>query len=302
MRVLVSGSSGLIGRHLLGAAEGAGHEVVRLVRPTSKAPTTGPSVTWDPSTGQLDGDQLEGIDAVVHLAGAGIGDKRWSASYKAEIRSSRLEGTRLLAETLARLHRPPKVAVLGSAIGYYGSRGDEILAETSSPGKGFLAELCREWEHAGLPLQEVGTRVCWIRTGIVLAPDGGVLAKQLPMFRSGLGGALGSGHQWMSWIDIDDEVRAILHLLTEDDIAGPVNLVAPRPVRNRDFAKTLGAVLGRPSFLQVPAGALEVALGREMAHETALASQRCLPAVLEGAHFSFTSVELRRCLERLLGR
>lgn len=302
MRVLVSGSSGLIGRHLLGALEAAGHEAVRLVRPSTKVTTSAPTVTWDPQAGRLEPGDLEGVDAIVHLAGAGIGDQRWSAARKAEIRTSRVEGTRLLVAALCQLRRPPRVAVLGSAIGYYGSRGDEILAETSAPGKGFLAEVCREWEHAGLPLQKVGTRVCWIRTGIVLAPDGGVLARQLPLFRSGVGGPLGSGQQWVSWVDIDDEVRAILHLLGEESLAGPVNLVAPRPVRNAELARTLGAVLGRPSFLRVPAGALEVTLGREMAQETVLASQRCLPSVLESAEYPFTSTELRPCLERLLGR
>jgi uncharacterized protein len=296
VNLLVSGSHGLIGSALVPALAARGHRILRLVRlRDSRLPD---EVAWDPASGRIDAPALEGVEAAVHLAGANIGARRWTAARKALIRESRLGGTRLLAETLSRLHRKPQVLVCASATGYYGSRGEEILVEESAPGTGFLAELCRDWEGAAAPARDAGIRVAHLRSGIVLSPSGGALAALLPIFRIGLGGTLGSGRQFMSWITLDDEVGAIIHVLNQDAVRGPVNLASPHPVTNREFTATLGRVLRRPALLPVPGPALWIALG-EVAGEL-LGSQRVHPARLLAAGYPFRHPELEAGLRALL--
>ncbi len=236
MDVLVSGASGLIGTALRPALIAAGHRPIALVRRPARGAD---EITWDPATGRLDRAAIEGMSAAIHLAGVGIADKRWSDEQKRVLRDSRVQSTGLLARAIGELREPPPVLVSASAIGWYGDRGDEILTEKSAPGEGFLAELCKTWEAATAPAEQAGTRVAHVRSGIVLTPEGGALAKQLPLFRLGLGGRFGSGRQWQSWIALDDEIAAILHLLSAN-VSGPVNLTAPNPVRNSELAKALG--------------------------------------------------------------
>jgi len=284
VRVVVTGSSGLIGGALVRALRARGAEVTTLVR----RPPAGPGeVRWDPAAGSLDGAVLDGAVAVVHLAGAGIGDRRWSTARRHELVTSRVASTSLLARTLAELERPPEVMVSASAVGYYGDRGDEELTEDSDPGPGFLADVCRQWEEATVAASEAGLRVVRLRSGVVLSADGGALARQLPLFRLGLGGRLGDGRQWLSWISLTDEVRAILHVLDERSLRGAVNATAPEPVTNRRFTAALGAALHRPAVLAVPGLALRLALGGDLASEMVLAGQRVLPARLLGAGFGF---------------
>lgn len=300
MRVAVTGSTGFIGRALVPALEAAGHEVVRLVRPASRAE----GVAWDPEAGTVDTDGLAaavGDDwAVVHLAGENLGARRWTRRHKERVWVSRERGTRTLAEALARMPAPPRAMLSASAIGYYGDRGDEELVESSGPGEGFVAEVCRAWEAATAPAEEAGIRVVHLRSGLVLSPAGGILPRFLTPVRLGIGGALGPGTQWMSWIALDDEVGAILHLLEGCDVRGPVNLTAPFPVTNREFVRTLGRQLRRPTVLRVPSFALKLALGPEMAAETVLISQRVLPAVLQMQGFPFRHPELEPALRALL--
>jgi len=296
MDVVVTGSTGLIGRALGGALERAGHRMVPMVRSESG----GEAIRWDPDRGVIDSEGLEGVGAVVHLAGEGIGTKRWNDEQKARIRDSRVRGTTLLAETLAKLGKPPKVLLSGSAVGIYGDRGDEVLTETSRAGGGFLAELCVAWEAAAAPAREAGIRVSHLRTGIVLSGGGGALPKMLTPFKLGLGGRLGSGRQWMSWISIDDEVGAIVHLLGEEAPAGPVNLTAPNPVANADFTRALGQTLGRPTVLPVPKIGLKLLLGGEMAQDLLLGGQRVLPTRLLDSGFTFAHPELADALEAAL--
>ena len=296
MDVLVSGSSGLIGQALVADLEGDGHRVRRLVR----RPPQGPDeVRWTPTDGEIDRAGLEGADAAVHLAGPGIGDKRWSDDRKRELRDARVEGTDLLARALTELDDPPGVLVSGSAIGYYGDRGDEVLTEASGPGDDFLAQLCVDWEAAAAPAAEGGIRVALIRSGIVLAPGGGALAKLLPLFKLGLGGRMGSGHQYWSWISIEDEVRAIRHLI-DGTAAGPVNLTAPEPATNQELTETLGQVLHRPTFLPVPGFGPKLLLGREATEAFLYASQRVQPTVLEQDGFAFTHRDLTSALRSVL--
>jgi uncharacterized protein (TIGR01777 family) len=297
MRVAISGSSGLIGTALRRHLANAGHEVVRLVR---GAPGPG-DVTWDPAAGRLDERDLAGIDAVVNLSGAGIGEHRWTDEYKREVLDSRVEATSTLARALADATDGPRVLLSGSAIGFYGDRGDEQLDEGSSRGTGFLAEVCEAWEHATEKAEAAGVRVVHLRTGIVLSPDGGALKKQLPLFKLGLGGRFGAGRQWQSWISIDDEVAAIEHLLTSD-ARGPVNLTAPNPVTNREFADTLARVLRRPSFLPVPSFGPKLLLGGELAEALLFDGQRVLPRVLEHDGYAFAHPQLEPALRALLGR
>ncbi|MDP8932274.1 MAG: TIGR01777 family oxidoreductase, partial [Actinomycetota bacterium] len=294
MDVLVSGSSGLIGGALRQALPESGHRPVRLVR--SESPKAGDTVRWDPSEGRIEAEAIEGIDAVVHLAGEPpLG--RWTDDKKRRIRDSRVHGTRLLADTLANLRRPPTVMLSASAIGWYGSRGDEVLTEDSPPGTGFFAEVARDWETATAPADEAGIRVVHLRTGLVLSTEGGLLAAQLFPFRLGLGAQLGSGRQWMPWITIGDHVAAMLHLFERRDARGAVNLSAPNPVRNATFARTLGRVLGRPVFLTVPRIAIEFVLGAEAAEDFALASNRVLPArLVDEFGFRFRHPELEGAL------
>lgn len=297
MRILMSGSHGLIGAALAERLGSAGHEVVRLVRSGA-----GPAdVIWDPSGGTLDRGSLGTVDAVVHLAGEGVAAHRWSASHKEHVRHSRVSGTRLLSRVAAQLEPRPSVLVSASAIGYYGDRPDQPVTEDDGPGRGFLADVCLAWEAATAPAQDAGIRVVLARTGVVLAPHGGALAKQLPLFRLGLGGRLGSGRQYVSWISLEDEVGAIEFALSAD-VGGPLNLCGPRPVTNAEFTSTLARVLRRPALMPVPAFALRAALGREMADEMVLSGAQVLPARLIAAGYRFTHPDLGTALRALLGR
>jgi uncharacterized protein (TIGR01777 family) len=298
VRVLVSGSSGLIGSELVKRLKAEGHEVTRLVRGLPGPGEAG----WDPKEGTADALALEGHDAVVHLAGAGLGDHRWTESYKAEILHSRKEATLLLARTLAGLERPPRVMVSGSAVGYYGDRGDEELTEESGSGAGFLAEVVRQWEAATEPAEEAGIRVAHIRSGIVQSPKGGSLGRLKLPFKLGLGGRIGSGRQWLSWVSIDDEVGGILHLLQRDDMRGPVNLTAPYPVRFEEYAKALGRALARPAVIPTPTLALELVLGRELVREMLLGGQRVLPAKLLASGYQHRHPRLEGALADLFTR
>lgn len=299
MRVLVSGSTGLIGEALVAGLLADGHQPVRLVR--SAPPDDLPSARWDPAGGTIDDDALEGIDAVVHLAGEGIADARWTDEQKQRILQSRVDGTTLLAERIAAATHPPAVFVSGSAIGFYGDRGDEVLTEASGPGDGFLADVVRAWEASTAPVPSPPTRVVHIRTGIVLSGDGGALAPQLPFFKLGLGGRIGSGTQWWSWISIDDMVGALLWLLT-GDVAGPVNMTAPGAVRNAEFTEVLGRVLRRPTILPIPKPALWLRLGRELTEELLYASQRVEPTVLTEHGYRFRHPDLEGALRSALDR
>ncbi|MEO7836576.1 MAG: TIGR01777 family oxidoreductase [Acidimicrobiales bacterium] len=297
MDVLLSGSHGLIGSALVPALVAQGHTVRRLVRGT---PRDG-EVAWDPGAATVDEAGLDGVEGVVHLAGAGIGEKRWSDARKRLIRESRVEATHGLASALARMATPPRVMVSGSAVGFYGDRGPDLLTEDSPGGTGFLAEVCRDWEAAAAPAADAGVRVVTIRTGIVLSPHGGALAKQLPLFRFGLGGKLGNGDQYLSWVAIDDEVGAIVHALGSNALRGPVNATSPAPVTAADLARVLGAVLRRPAVLPVPRAALAAVLGGELAGEL-LASQRVLPTRLEADGYAFRLPGLEGALRTLLKR
>lgn len=295
MLVLVSGSRGLIGSALVAALEADGHTVRRLVRGRA----VGDEVAWDPTAGSIDRTRLEGVEAVVHLAGEPIGGRRWSPAQKERVRSSRVEGTRLLSTALAELDRPPAVMVSGSAVGIYGDRGDETLTEDSTLGSGFLAEVCRQWEGATAPAEKAGIRVVNIRTGVVLSPTGGALGRQLPFFKLGIGGRLSSGRQYTSWISIDDHVMAVRHVLGTESLKGAVNLTAPEPVRNADFTRALAKVLHRPAVLPVPRLALAVVLGRELAAEM-LGSQRVLPQRLEASGYRFLHGQVEAALRHVL--
>ena len=288
MRVGVTGSSGLIGRALVTALSERGDTVVRFVRPGSTQPSDS-CVRWDPSRGYVDDGDLRVVgrlDALVHLAGAGIGDRRWSESRKAIILSSRVNSTRLLDQVAQTLPEGVGFLASASAIGWYGDRGNEELDETSARGEGFLADVCQQWEDATSTLASRGTPIAHCRSGIVLSTRGGALAKQLPLFRFGIGGRLGSGLQWMSPIALIDEVRSLLWII-DHQLTGPLNLVAPTPLTNRDFTNELASALRRRAFLQVPASALRVALGREMADELLLVSQRVTPQRLVASGFEF---------------
>jgi uncharacterized protein (TIGR01777 family) len=299
MKILVSGSTGLIGSALLSHLTGEGHAVTRLLRARVSPGEKG--ILWDIPTGTLDPRPLEGLDAVVHLAGESIGAGRWTLNRKIRIRESRVRGTRLLAETLAALARPPQVLVCASAMGFYGDRGDEVLNEDSAPGSGFLAELCGAWEAASEPAAEKGIRVVRLRIGLVLSADGGALKRMLPPFQLGVGGRLGSGQQYMSWIALDDLVRVVEHALTHDTMRGAVNAASPSPVTNREFTATLGRVLRRPTIFPVPAFALRLLFG-EMGEALLLASARLEPARLLSSGFEFQYPELEAALRHTLHR
>ncbi|OLT54048.1 TIGR01777 family oxidoreductase [Cellulosimicrobium sp. CUA-896] len=296
MDIVVAGSHGLIGSKLLERLRAEGHHVRRLVR---RAPQAAHEREWDPDGGVLDPAALEGADAVVNLAGAGIGDRRWTSAYKRELLTSRTRTAGLLARTMARLDVPVPVLVQGSAIGYYGDRGAQVLTETSSSGEGFLAHLVRDWEAATRPAEEAGARVVHARTGIVLTPDGGALGRLLPFLRLGVGGPLGRGTQYWSWITLRDEVSALCHLLTAP-VHGPVNLCAPAPATNADVTRALARALHRPAVVRVPALALQVVLG-ELATDI-LGSQRARPTVLEASGFAFADADLDTAARRVLCR
>jgi len=304
MNTLVSGASGLIGTALVGRLVADGHTVTRLVREeSSSAGSSAGTVTWAPDRGQIDVaglDHAGPFDSVVHLAGAGIGDRRWSPRRKQVILDSRTDSTRLLVDTLLRLAERPPVLVSASAVGFYGDRGDEVLTEASSTGTGFLAEVCRAWEAAAQPAADNGIRTVHLRTGIVLSRHGGAWGKQLPLFRVGLGGRMGAGDQYRSWITLEDEIGAILHCLTDDGLAGPVNATAPAPATDAELAKVIGTVLHRPTVMVVPAAALRLALGAEMAGELILGGQRVLPGVLTERGFTFAHPELHEAVRSVL--
>jgi uncharacterized protein (TIGR01777 family) len=306
MRIAVTGAGGLIGSNLVPALRAVGHQVVRLVRSTPSAPD---EVGWNPSTRDVDLAGLAGTDAVVHLAGAPLAGERWTARYRQLIRASRVDGTLTIAEACARLDPPPSVLVSGSAVGWYGDSGDAVVDESAPAGRGFLADVVRDWEAATAPAENAGIRVVRARTGVVIAAGGGLLSDRvvlpggvrvslLALFRAGLGGRLGSGRQWMSWISLADEVASLQFLLDRDDVRGPVNLTAPHPVRNREFTAALGRALHRPALLPVPAFALRAATG-DFAEE-ALGSQRALPRRLEGAGYRFRVATIDEALRAAL--
>ena len=294
-RILVSGVSGPIGTALLPALSRGGYEVVRLVRARAANER---QIAWTPAE-PLAPSAVSGFDALIHLAGETIVG-RWTETKKKKIRDSRVLGTRNLAQALAQTSAKPRVYVCSSAIGYYGDRGDELLTESSAAGSGFLADVCRELEAATQPAADAGIRTVEIRTGVVLSPEGGALGKMLTPFRLGAGGRIGDGHQWMSWIDVEDLVAAILHILKTDSLAGPVNMVGAVPVTNAEFTKTLASVLGRPAVFPMPAFAVKLAFG-EMGETVLLGSQRVEPAKLTNSGFAFRFRTLRESLEHVLG-
>ena len=296
MRIAVTGSRGLVGSALVAFLAAGGHEVLRLVRASSG----GGDVQWDPTEGIKDFSRLEGVDAVVHLAGENIAAGRWTQHRKDEIRRSRVEGTRRLCESLARLSRRPKVLVSASAIGLYGDRGDEVLSEDSAPGKDFLAQVCQGWEAATESASRAGTRVVHLRFGMILSSAGGALKKMLLPFRLGAGGRMGGGSQYVSWIAIDDAIGAIQHAVCTDSLKGAVNGVAPTPVTNAEFTRVLARVLSRPAVFPLPAFAARLALG-EMADALLLASQRVMPVRLQTSGYRFRYPGLESALRHLLG-
>jgi uncharacterized protein len=295
--VVVAGASGLIGSALVATLQQRGRQVRRLVRPGGQQ---GPdTIAWDPAAGRIDAGALEGAGAVVNLAGKAVGPHRWTEAHKTEVLESRTRSTSLLAKTMAALQNPPPVLVNASASGYYGDRGDEILTEVAPPGNGFLAGVCQAWEAATAPASEAGIRVAMLRTGIVLSPAGGALGAMLPIFKLGLGGKIGSGTQWWSWIDLEDEVGAILHLVDHDQASGPFNLAAPDPVTNAGFTALLAKALGRPAALTAPKFMLRAALGG-FADETLLVSQRLSPVKLLDSGYRFLSTDLLGALQVML--
>ncbi len=299
MNIVVSGASGFIGSSLVPHLESEGHQVTRLVRRRPLAASG--EIFWDPAIGEIDRAGLEGTEAAVHLAGESLSRGRWTRRKKGRILDSRSQGTRLLATTLAGLTPLPKVLVSASAIGYYGDRGDEELTEESTPGVGFLAEVCRAWEEAAAPAEEAGIRVVHPRFGLVLGDGGGALQKMLLPFSLGVGGRLGAGHQQWSWISLVDHVRALAFVLAREDISGPVNLVAPHPVSNRVFTKTLGRVLRRPTVFPLPAALLRLMFG-EVADEMLLSGARVLPGKLLAAGFTFRQPDVEGALREALRR
>ncbi len=287
----------MIGTALVNHLNAAGHEVIRLGRdPAARADDTR---YWNPATGAIDDDAFDGVEGVVNLAGAGIADRRWTKNRRRELRRSRVGATELLVEAMMANPNPPGVLVAGSAVGFYGDRGDEVLDEESGPGTGFLATLVADWEAAATSATAAGIRVALARTGLVMAENAPFLTRMLPLFKLGLGGPLGRGRQWWPWITLEDEVRALTHLL-ESDIAGPVNLCAPNPVTNQEFTRTLASVLRRPAFLAIPRFGPQLLLGRELADELLFSSTRAHPTALTTAGFEFHHPDLEATLRALL--
>ena len=297
MKIIISGASGLIGKPLVASLRKHGHEVVQLVRRSPQANEK----QWNPSAGQLDVAVLEGCDAVIHLSGAGIGDRRWTTKYKQELIESRTKSTSLLATTIANCAKKPSVFLSGSAIGIYGPRGDEELTEQSSNGSSFLAEICKQWEAAAKPAVDAGVRTVYLRTGIVLTPLGGALKKQLPLFKLGLGGKFGDGRAWQSWISLDDELAAIEHLLTAK-VSGAVNLTAPNPVTNADFTTALARDLKRLAILPIPKFGPKLLLGGELADALLFTGQRVMPIELQKSGFAFQHPTIDVALRALLNK
>lgn len=301
MTILITGSSGLIGGHLSNRLLREGHEVLRLVRRPVRDDAT--EVRWTPRKGEIDREGVARADAVIHLAGRSLVDGRWNDEMKREIADSRVDSTHLLADTLASLRaegRGPTVLLSASATGYYGSRGDDVLSETSEPGGGFLADVCMDWEAAAEPAREAGIRVVHPRIGVVLSDEGGALPKMLPAFKAALGATLGNGRQWFPWVHIDDVAGAMVHALQNETIQGPMNVASPHPVRNDEFTRSLAGAVNRPSFLFAPRELLSLALGREMAGQTLLTSQRVDPRVLVESGYAFRFPELDPALADLV--
>ena len=296
MRIAITGSTGLIGSTLVPALRADGHEVRRIVR---RVATAEDEATWEPKERRIDPRALDGVDAVINLAGAGLGDRRWTDDYRHTLLASRVDSTATIAEAIAERRDQVAVLISASAIGWYGDRGEQTVDESDAAGTGFLADLVHAWEAECTPAADAGVRVIKVRTGIVLSADGGALGKVLPLFRLGLGGRLGSGRQWMSWISLTDYVAAVRFLLTHP-VSGPVNFTAPQPVRNRDYTREIGHQLGRPTFATAPAAALRLAMPG-FADEAILASQRVLPHVLREADFEFRHPDIAAALRDLLG-
>ena len=295
--VLVTGASGLIGTPLVASLERSGHKVLRAVR--RDVVDADKEIRWDPAQGEIDRDGLAGVDVVVHLAGANIAGRRWTSAYKQLLIDSRVRGTSLISKTIAQLDPKPKVLACASAIGFYGNRGDQVLDDSATSSDDFLAEVCQQWEGACGPAHDVGIRVANMRLGVVLSTEGGALAQMLTPFKLGAGGVLGSGEQYFSWISLPDAVRAIEHVLAGDQLSGPVNVVAPSPVTNREFTKTLGKVLARPTIMPMPAFAARLVFG-EMADALLLASTRVIPTTLTKSGFQFQHPDLETALRHLL--
>ncbi len=296
--IAITGASGLIGTALASHLTAAGDRVIRFTRTGASTDST---IAWDPAAGRIDADRLRGVDAVVHLAGAGIGDKRWTDDYKREILESRTKSTALLAAAMADFADGPKVMLSGSAIGYYGASLDAEFDESSPAGDGFLADVCVQWERSAEPAVAAGVRTAYLRTGIVLSPRGGALKKLLPLFKLGAGGRMGSGRQWQSWISIDDEVAAIDHLL-RNDVRGAVNLTAPQPVSQAEFTRVLAKVVKRPALLPVPSFGPKLLLGSELADALLFTGQKVMPKALEASGYSFRHRDLESALRHLLKR
>jgi uncharacterized protein len=296
MKVAVSGSHGLVGTALCSSLSKNGHTVYRIAR---SGGSDSNSIVWNIDAGTIDTDKLNGMDAVVHLAGENIAAGRWTPEQKKKIKDSRIKSTRLLADAICKLPAKPQVVVSGSAIGFYGNRGDEQLNESSNPGFGFLAEVTREWEDAIAPVKAAGVRVVNLRTGVILSPKAGALNKMLPIFKLGGGGIVGDGKQYMSWVSLEDEVKAIEFMLTNTNIEGPVNVVAPNPVTNSQFTSILGHLIHRPTLFPLPGFAAKIILG-EMADELLLSSQRCQPTKLLNGGYQFTYPKLDDALSAAL--
>lgn len=299
MHIAITGSTGLLGTALVGFLRTGGHTVTRVVRSQPRRPD---EIRWDIPAGELDAQGLRGVDAVVHLAGAGIADKRWTEERKRVILESRTQGTGLLARTLAGMDDGPRVLVAASGIDFYGDRGDEVLTEDSGPGEGFLPEVVKAWEAAADPARAAGVRVVHLRFGIVLTPRGGALGRLLPLFKAGLGGRLGSGRQYWPWVSRDDVLAIAAHALRAAELEGPVNAVAPNPVRNAEFARTLARVLKRPAVLPIPKAGPALVVGRELAHELLFTSRRALPERLTTSGYAFRHTTLEAALRDILRR
>lgn len=305
MKVLLSGSTGMIGSALVPLLLSHGHAVTRLIRPDTKSKSNGQvntdTIDWNPKTGEIDIAALSGFDAVVHLAGANIADGRWTEVRKKELIDSRIESTRLLSTGIAKTAQPPKVLIAASAIGYYGDRGQEEMSEAATKGTGFLADLCKQWEDACEPAAKAGIKVVNLRIGVVLSTTGGALAKMLLPFELGAGGQIGSGNQQFSWVSLDDVTGAILHILNTDSLEGPINATAPTPVTNKEFTRALGKVLCRPTLIPIPSFGLRALFG-QMADECLIAGQKVMPTKLVKSNYQFRDTEIESALRRILGK